>query len=180
MAALTVPFGLTLRDARGFTGKVRFYITGDDGTPDDILNVADIIADAVEGLSNGRLVSTTGLDLTNVSPLVYGLTAQYLPAWLKAAMTFADANGGTHTFEIPSPLVGIFDTDLTTVLNDGTIASVVTFKTAITTASGTAFCSTRGGIAYALFVGGNLLARKQPKRFTRKIKSSHLVQGEGE
>jgi len=183
MALRTIPFGMSFRDAKGFIGRVRFFVTGDAGvnTPDDFTAAADTLESAVQGLTNAALQSETGIAFNNLITLTYGTNAQYPAEWMKAVMQFSNGSTQIGRFKIPAPKIAIFDTDGVTVLNDGTQALVVAFVDAMKNAdaSGT-YISNASGLPWTHFEGGLLRLGKQPRRFNERIKSSHLVAGEGE
>jgi len=180
----TLRYALTLRDAKGWTGRTSVWITYDPADPanfEDVSTVAATLRNAIEGLSNGAFAGDGAASGDNSAiPVAYGTNAEYPAAWQHAVMTFQDSNGSIHRYRIPAPKLAIFDTDGVTVLNDGTQAAVVAFVNAMKNASGTAFVSSRSGKALTNFIGGILAQGKQPRRFNAFIKSSHLVQGEGE
>ena len=183
MALRTVPCNFGFRDAKGFVGRTRFWITGDAGTntPDDFVSAADTLETALQGLTNAALQSTSGISFNNIITLTYGTNAEYPAEWMKAVFQFSNGSGQITRFKVPAPKIAIFDTDGVTVLNDGTQALVVAFVSAVkdADASGT-FVSNAAGLPYTHFEGGLLRFGHQPRRFNERIKSSHLVQGEGE
>lgn len=184
MAITTVPYRLSYRDAKGFVGTFHTWITSDTTSLTlyaDIAGIAQGIRTAVNALTNAALQSDSGLPAdNNAVPPVYGTNAEYPAEWMKAVMTFSDGDGNLHRFKVPAPKITIFDTDGVTVLNDGTQAAVVAFISAMKAVQGAAFPSSKSGIAFTNFLGGILRLGKQPRRFNELIKSSHLVQGEGE
>lgn len=183
MAARTLPYNLSLRDAKGWMGVMRFHITGDTitNTLVDYESAADTLQVAIEGLSNAAFQRESGIAGTGSVTLAYGTNAQYTAEWMKAVMTFTTDTPSISRFKVPAPKIAIFDTDGITVKNDGSVAVVVAFINAVKNAdaSGT-FVSTADGKAFTHFVGGILRLGKQPRRFNEFIKSSGLVAGEGE
>jgi len=184
VALIQQRFRMSTRDAKGWTKVYSYFITadnGDAGFATDTETVADALEAAILGLTNAaeatRPQQTTG---QTVLDLAYGANSEYPQNWNQARMMFVTAKGARSVFGIGAPKIAIFDTDGTTVLNDGTQALVVAYVNAVKTASGTAFVSTESGLAYTHFVGGILKIGRQPRRFNEMIKSSHLVQGEGE
>lgn len=185
MAQRILPFNLGYRDAKGWVGRMRFFISDADGSAAiaSFEACADTLTAAVSGLTNAALQSTSGLGgkSENELGLAYGANSEYPAEWMKAVMTFTTDDATISRFKVPAPKIAIFDTDGITVLNDGTQALVVAFVSAVKTAdAGGAFVSTKTGLPYTHFVGGILRLGKQPKRFNDFIKSSHLVAGEGE
>ena len=183
MAIVTQQQTYSFRDAKGFIGRVRFWVTGDSadaGFESDRDIVLDTLGPAVIALTNASLASANGPQTVTRQDLSYGANSEYPAEFMKAVMTFATNQGSISRFKIPAPKIALFDTDGVTILNDGTQALVVAFVNAVKTASGTVFVSTGQGLPYAHFVGGTLRLGKQQKRHNQFIKSSHLVAGEGE
>lgn len=184
MALQVVSVSLQWRDAKGFIGRTRFHITADDTGAtyvQDVQSVAETVQAAIGGLTNAAYQGTGGTFIVK-SPvtLTYGDNLEYPAEWQKAWMTFTTDLATRHIFKIPAPEIDIFDTDGVTVLNDGTQAQVVAYVNAMKGVINSAYPSTATGLAFTHFVGGLLKLGKQPKRFNEFIKSSHLVQGEGE
>jgi hypothetical protein len=183
MAIRTLPLHLSWRDAKGFIGRTSFWVSGDAvaNSPTDFTSAADTLQAAIVGLTNCAFAGGSGVDFFNPQTLTYGANAEYASEWMKAVMTFSTDLATISRFKIPAPEIDLFDTDGVTILNDGTQAQVVAFVNAVKNAdaSGT-YISTKQGQPYTHFVGGILRLGKQPRRFNEFIKSSHLVQGEGE
>lgn len=185
MGQRILPFHLSYRDAKGWIGKMRFWIADPDGTVPLVSyeSMADTLTAAVSGLTNAALQSTSGLGgkSENELGLAYGANSQYPAEWMKAVMTFTTDNGTISRFRVPAPKLAIFDTDGVTVLNDGTQPLVVAFVNAMKTPDpGGAFVANQSGLPYTHFVGGLLRLGRQPKRFNEFVKSAGLVAGEGE
>lgn len=184
MATIQQKYRLGFRDAKGWIGFTSFFVSGVVGinTADDYNEAAGTLLAAIEGLTNAALQSV-GTGPVGFGPitLTYGTNAEYPAAWMKAVMQFSNGNGEITRFKIPAPKIAIMDTDGVTVLNDGTSAPVVAYVNAMKNAasSGT-FISNADGVPYAHFEGGLVRLGKQPRRFNERIKSSHLVAGEGE
>jgi len=183
MATITFPFNLVYRDAKGFIGRMRFFVSGDSGlnTAVDFQSAQFTLLTAVDALTNCALQAETGFSSNPIITLTYGTNAEYPAQWMKAVMQFSNGSGQIGRFKVPAPKVAIMDTDGVTVLNDGTQALVVAFVNAmkVADASGT-FISNASGLPWTHFEGGLVRFGKQPRRFNERIKSSHLVQGEGE
>lgn len=182
MALHTVPYHINFRDAKGYIGRMRFFITEDDaavGFPADMVNLADTAAGVIQALTNAAFQSDSGLSSISVQGLVYGTNAEYRGEWMKAVYTFSTANGDIARFKVPAPKASQFDTDGITVKNDGSVAIVVAFVNLIkNTAAGPAFFSNRDGEGFAHFEGGIVRLGKEPKRINGRIKSAGLVAGE--
>lgn len=183
MALRTLKLPVSFRDAKGFVGREQFFITGDasGNTPTDFAAAADTLITALQGLTNAALQSAGSIGFFGQITLTYGTNAQYPAEWMKAVMQFSNGNGAISRFKIPAPKIALMDTDGVTVLNDGTQAAVVAFVNAVKNAdaSGT-YVSDVAGVPYTHFEGGLVKFGKQPRRFNERIKSSHLVAGEGE
>jgi len=134
---------------------------------------------AVGGLTNAAFAGATGYPVTPPT-LTYGDNAEYPAEWMKAWMQWSTDVGTITRFKIPAPEIDLFDTDGVTILNDGTQAQVVAYVAAIKAVVNGVYFSTASGLAYTHFEGGLLKLGSQPRRFNERIKSSHLVQGEGE
>lgn len=184
VALVTSTFSAATRDAKGWTRNYKYFVTADVADANyeaDLSNAAATLEAAILGLTNAALSRRAALATgQSIQPLAYGTNAEYPANWMAARFMFVTSKGSRAVFSIGAPKVAIFDTDGITVLNDGTQALVVAYVAAVKTAIGTAFVSTVDGQAFTSFVGGILKIGRQPRRFNEFIKSSHLVQGEGE
>lgn len=182
MATLTIPVTFSFRDAKGWIGRMRTFISGNGSTntASDYDSKAATLLGALQALTNCATqagpITTTGL-----VTLSYGTNAEYPAEWMKAVMQFSTDSGQISRFKVPAPKIALFDTDGITILNDGTQAAIVAYVNAVKNAdaSGT-YVSNQAGFAFTHFEGGILRIGKQPRRFNERIKSSHLVAGEGE
>jgi len=184
MAIVVVPYSASYRDAKGWPKNYRYWISGDNASGTysaDVEALADALTAALTGLTNAALQRDSPLtQAQSVKDLAYGTAAAYIGNWMQARMMFTTAKGTRSVYGIGAPKVALFDTDLITILNDGTQAAVVAYVAAVKGSSTTALGSTEDAQAYTHFVGGILKVGRQPKRFNELVKSSHLVQGEGE
>lgn len=182
MALLTIPVSYSFRDAKGFVGRMRTFISGDGSTNSatDYDSKAAVLLGALQGLTNCA-TQAGPLTTTGLVTLSYGTAAEYIAEWMKAVMQFSTDTGQIARFKVPAPKIALFDSDGVTILNDGTQAAVVAYVNAVKNAdaSGT-YVSDAAGKPFTHFEGGLLRFGKQPRRFNERIKSSHLVQGEGE
>lgn len=184
MANVQLKFVQTQRDAKGWVKTYRYFITADNaaGTFNaDVATCSQALESAINGLTNAA--QQTRSQLTGGQgqlTLTYGTNAEYPANWMEARMMFTTDKGSRSVFGIGAPKIALFDTDGVTILNDGTQAAVVAYVNAVKNAAGTAFVSTEDGLPYTHFVGGILKIGRQPRRFAETVKSSHLVQGEGE
>ncbi len=172
---------LSFRDAKGFIGRTTFYVGADStsGTYQaDLITQANAVQNAIEALTNAALQSNS-FDANPIT-LTYGGTGVYQAEFMKAVMQFSNDDGQIFRFKIPAPKAAIFDSDGVTVLNDGTQADVVAYVAAMKGATNTAVPCSKTGLPFTHFEGGLLRIGKQQRRFNERIKSSHLVAGEGE
>lgn len=183
MANRTLPLSFTWRDAKGWTAVTRFFVTGDAmvNVPADYTSAADTLQTALEALTNAVLQSAQSIAFNNLITLSYGTNAEYPAAWMKAVMQFSNGATNIGRFKIPAPKIAIMEADGVTVINDGTSTPVVNFVNAMKNAdaSGT-FISNAAGLPWTHFEGGLVRFGRQPRRFNERIKSAHLVAGEGE
>lgn len=184
VALVTSQYTASTRDAKGWIKVYRYWITADVADANyeaDLSNCAATLRAAILGVTNAAEARRASLATgQSVVDLAYGTAAQYIANWQQARMLFTTAKGSRSVFGVGAPKAALFDTDGITILNDGTQALVVAYVDAVKNATGTAFVSTEDGQAYTHFVGGILKVGRQPKRFNEMVKSSHLVQGEGE
>lgn len=183
MAIRIMRYTTSWRDSKGWVGRVTNFISTDDtiGTFEaDTVGTAAALQAAIGGLTNAAFAGDSGLAFITIPTLAYGAASQYTQAWVKAIMTFETDDQTVHRFRIPAPEVDLFDTDQTTVLNDGTQAQVVAYVNLMKGIVNSTFICTKDGAPFTHFVGGILRLGKQPRRFSETIKSSHLVAGEGE
>lgn len=184
MALQIVPISFSWRDAKGWVGRTRFHITGDDSAPTFVADMATVITNlqaAVGGLTNAAFQGSNGFYLFTSPSLVYGDNLQYPAEWMKAVFQFSTSiNTVISRFKIPAPEIDLFEADGVTIKNDGTQAQVVAFVNAVKDTSTSAHVSTASGDAYTHFEGGLLRLGRQPRRFNERVKSATLVAGEGE
>lgn len=183
MALFTQKYNVAWRDAKGFISRNTIFVTGTVGTntADDYNAAADTLINAIIPMTNAALQSVGGPAGYGLITLTYGTAAQYIAGWMKCVMQISNGTGQISRIKIPAPKTSYLDTDEVTVINDGTNALVTAFVNAVKNAdsSGT-FVSDAAGLPYTHFEGGLVRFGKQPRRFNERIKSSHLVAGEGE
>jgi hypothetical protein len=183
MAAHVLRYISSWRDAKGFVARVAVHVHGEDADATflaDVSTVANNLRTAIAGLSNAAFAGDTGLSTANTPTLTYGTNAEYPTEWQKAVMQFSNDSAQIGRFKIPAPKIAIMDTDGVTVLNDGSVAVVVAYVNAMKNATNNAFICNAAGLPWTHFEGGLVRFGRQPKRINERIKSSHLVQGEGE
>lgn len=183
MAIRILRYVTSWRDAKGFVARNVNYIHTDDTQATfetDTQGTAAALQAALAGLTNCAFQGDSGLSFITTPTLAFGDNLQYAQEWIKAVMTFTTDDATVHRFRIPAPEIDLFDTDGTTILNDGTQAQVVAYVNIMKLNTNNTFISTKDGAPFTHFVGGILRLGKQPRRFNEFIKSSHLVAGEGE
>ena len=183
MAIRTEKVAVTWRDAKGFTVRNTFFISGDASlnTPSDFTSCFDTLITALSGLTNCALQATDGLGFFGLITLTYGTNAEYPASFMKAVMQFSNGTNSITRWKIPAPKIALMESDGVTVINDGTQAAVVAFVNAVKNAdaSGT-YVSDAAGLPYTHFEGGIVKFGKQQRRINERVKSAHLVAGEGE
>lgn len=183
MAIVILPYSTSWRDAKGWIGRVRVFITGDNTSAtlgDDVAAIADGLRVAIAAMTNAVFQGSSGLDFDTIPTLTYGSNSEYPAEWQKAVMQWSTDTAQISRFKIPAPRLAIFDSDGVTVLNDGTQTQVVNYVAAMKAVRNTVFISNKSGLPFTHFEGGLLRFGRQPRRFNERVKSSHLVQGEGE
>jgi len=183
MAIRTEKVSVTWRDAKGFTVRNVFFISGDaaGNTPSDFTACFDTLITALTALTNCALQATDGLGFFGLITLTYGTNAEYPASFMKAVMQFSNGTDQITRWRIPAPKIALMEADGVTVINDGTSAPVVAFVNAVKNAdaSGT-YVSNAAGLPYTHFEGGIVKFGRQQRRINERVKSAHLVAGEGE
>ena len=137
----------TFRDAKGYTATMRWF--------SDTSAHAQAIIDAVEDITNAALQSAQGVYTHVPIELTYGAADTFLDVQDKAEVLFADAGGGVHRYQIPAPLIDLFNTDTETVLESA-------FATTSSAFLAGAFAEQ--GTALSLYLGGKRRRARNPKR----------------
>lgn len=172
---------LTLRDAKGFIGKIFYHVAGDSSVSTnlaDMATVAETFSSAVLALTN--CAQQTASWPFTFPGLAFGTNAEYRAEFMKAVYTFSTDKGQLARFKIPAPKLAQTDTDGVTVKNDGSVTIVVDFVNAVKNPVNSAFISTAAGDPYTHFEGGIVKFGKEQKRVNGRVKSAGLVAGEGE
>lgn len=169
----------TLRDAKGFTATMRFYISYSDAsatTVNDARVVAENIWFALNGtgpgtlpISNAHIVGVIG-PYNQVQSAGYGTAAQYLNCEDKLMVAMVATDQSVHRFGIPAPTLAAFLADQET----GKGSQLVDFVNALVNPSNAAFACTRGGLAFGSAIGSLLIRRRQRRKFTLYSKSANL------
>ena len=183
MALFAQKYTIGWRDARGWTTRTTFYVTGDSvlNSAGDFNAAADTFLAAIEPMTNCALQAFNGPTGQGIITLTYGTAAQYIAEWMKCTMTFSNGSEQLWRLKIPAPKTSYLLSDQVTVINDGTNALVTALVNAVKNAdsSGT-YISNVNTLPYTHFEGGLVRIGKEPRRINGRIKSSHLVQGEEE
>lgn len=158
---------VTMRDAKGFTSTVKFYISiVGTATASDARTLATVVVPEIAALSNAAFQSANG-PYSALGVAQYGTHASggaYESVQQKVRLVFQDASGGLHRMEIPAPLVSIFLADKITVDPANTaVASLVSIANP-TAPVNAAFVSTRSGQYLANFMGGIYVGRKRHRK----------------
>lgn len=117
-AALRVTY--IFRDAKGQTGRMKVLVGGADN-PTVLTDIGNLATD-LQAVSNAHV--STSLDAA-VSH-IYGTNAEFPNVEDKAQLVFVGPNGDVHRFQIPAPILAIFNTDGETVkASQAAIATVI-------------------------------------------------------
>jgi hypothetical protein len=149
-------WGFTLRDAEGYTGQIKGYVSS--ATDATAISEAHAIATAGLALSNAALVGRTGILSEVLDPDVYGAAADYLSVTFRAEFRFITALGSQTVIGIPSPKRSIFMADGQTVDEGNT--DVATFISAVL---GEVACTKNGDL-----LTGSLRGKLLKRAFRRK------------
>jgi hypothetical protein len=149
---------VTLRDDKGYTARVSFWIEAATQVAAATSGAA-VVAD-IAAMSNAAVQAVRGA--SNMSPIgvVYGANAVYEDVQDKARMSFETADGSIHRYEIPAPLEVLFLPDGETV--DKSQAAVAAFLTNML--AGTQGVSSRAGNYLTIFLGGVRVRTRNPRR----------------
>jgi hypothetical protein len=178
---------ISMRDARGHVGKMRYYYTFDDAVtagPDNASAQCDRINLALAAASNAAITHIGGMAGRLFMPNNYGTAAQFADAEDKARLVYlmGPASGPTVDFvltaiEIPAPKLAIFYADQETV--NGASALVIAINTQLAAIDATGGrLTTRGGNVFVNFVGGYRNRRKLQRKLTLWTKSANLDEPE--
>jgi hypothetical protein len=137
----------TFRDAKGYTSTMRWF--------SDTSSHASAIITAIEDVVNAALQSAQGVYTHVPIELTYGAAETFLDVQDKAELLFADAGGGVHRYQVPAPLIDVFNTDTETVLESAVTAVTSAFLAGAFAEQGTAL---------SLYLGGKRRRARNPKR----------------
>lgn len=187
MAFIINKQSMSMRDARGHVGKMRFYYKLDNslvGAFDNAAGAIDAAVTALAAASNAAIIDVTGINEFGLfSPLFRGTAAQFADVEDKARLVFLYGDSGpTAEFslvrlEIPAPKLAIFYADQETV--NSAVPLMVAITTALSTidATGGRFTN-RAGLVYVNFVGGYRIRRKLQRKLTLYDLSPNLDEPE--
>ena len=152
MAANSNSLTMTWEDVGGYAVRIGVLVAAAVVDPSGAAVIA--IRTAIAALSAAK---NTRASLGFEGPIADTTTpGAYNDVEDKAAMTFLDSNGQTHTWRIPGPNPNIFlGTDVVDVTNPQVIAFVNAVKN---------HSVTRGGATLALFKGGRRIRHKREKK----------------
>lgn len=173
-------YGVGVRDARGQVGKMGgFYLYNNDTGVHrgGAAAQADAIATALSAMTNGAVVTRSGLISDKFNPQQYGTNAEYPNVEDKAVLTFMSASFQLVRISIPAPLLAIFLADGETV--DPSNGLLATLKTALfaNDAGGGGACSDAGSFLIA-FVAGTRTRRRFQRKLTIWQKDAPLTSPE--
>jgi hypothetical protein len=196
MAQIIGRQSLTLRDARGHTGRVRFFYTFANTPASSVLDaytaVVGILA-AIEAISNGAAVQIGGIASTVLNPQQYGTVTPFSTAETKLRLTYLvqslPGGGGTLApvystthLDIPIPSDTVLLADGETV--DPANGLITALSSALSTAdaAGGRFCTSRGlvvvGGGLTPLIGGVLVRRRFQRKLTIWDRSANLDEPE--
>lgn len=135
------------RDARGYTARNVFYITGAATIAD--LQVAGLaIINAIAAVTNAVEYSSSGPEALSPGVVVYGSPTVYSSVEDKADLVFQDSGGGLHHLRVPSPAASVFLADGLSVneLNTNMAALIHAFLVNAATRQGTLMGAYLGGV----------------------------------
>jgi len=178
---------VSYRDHRGHVGKTSFYYNYSNAAAANVLDaqagVQDILT-AILNMTNGLLVSVSGLASQVENPQQYGANAQFANAEDKARLWYTTSKvvGGVTDFAkasllIPAPLVAIFYADQETVNPANALVAALTAALGTVDGAGGAPCDRRGYL-FGAFIAGELLRRRFQRRITLWDKSANLDEPE--
>ena len=173
---------ITLRDAKGNTSTMRYYLNSNGDTAANAVLLAASLQTTWAAMSNAALQASQGFDSV-IGVAQYGAQADYQDITMKAVLVFQDSAGGLHRFQVPAPKVSIFLADRQTV--DPANTDVAAFIAAMGAtgsppASPGVFVSTRTGEYFANYMGGFFRAAKIRRRSNVLILTPSLTPGEPE
>jgi hypothetical protein len=158
---------INLVDAKGYYGHFSFFTQS--GSDNDNATLWIAVKTALAALTNAAVNGGTGRVGYLQLPGVLGTQADFGSIEDKATLTYVDAAGSIHRYQVPAPKASIFYADEMTInpLNSLVIAFNTVFLNA---GANTYFVASRGGSAITEFIGGVRVRRRNQRRvsiFTR-------------
>lgn len=157
MATIYGTVSLTVRDHRGFLGRVSAICSG--ATAADVQTNADAFVGNVLGCTNATETNRTGVDATGTGPsTAYGGTGAYNDIGQQLRIICSDTQGKTRTLNIPAAKLNCFLTDGVT-MDSATNTSLAALLAQIN--AGTVMF--KGPLA-ATWVSGRFVDRRRVRR----------------
>jgi hypothetical protein len=150
---------ITFRDVQGHTTRLSLYLTAD--TQAEAGAHVPPLIEALRGLTVAHIESASGAYTSPSTAAGYGSTGSaFMSISDKARLTFVDAVGSIHRYEIPSPSQSIFLKDGATV--NRRHPALATLAQQLTNGA----FSGRGGGRLVTFVGGTRVRRPMRRKMT--------------
>lgn len=143
------------------------------------LAAAQAIHAALDAITNAAPGPAKGAYNTAPAPNAYGAAGAYQNIEMKALLTFQTATGAIHRYQVPAPLLSIFDADEETVKtpDGGGDAQQILLDTLVTAMVGNV--ASRDGVLLNSYIGGIFLTRRFKRKFDIFTKDPALT-GPGE
>lgn len=161
----TLPVTYSFRDSKGQIAKMKVIVGA--ATVAACFTNLGTLENHLRAISNAAMWDS--LDSNKSDKEVYGTTAQYADVEDKAVLTYKDAVGGLHRFQVAAPKSAIFLADGETV--DSSQTDVAAVNTDMNTFVYGFFTDT----APLTFVGGTRVRRKAIRRFNIWTKNPALT-----
>ncbi len=159
----TYPQTYSYRDHKGQTSTMRMWFV--NATDAGAKTAAAAVRTALDALTNAAPGPAKGADNTAPAPNSYGVTATYANIEQKALLTFQTATGAIHRYQLPAPILLMFDTDQETVITpDGAgSAQQILLNDLVTAMVGNV--ASRDGVLLNSYIGGIYLTRRFKRKF---------------
>jgi hypothetical protein len=173
----TYPQTFSFRDAKGQTSTIRMWIVNATDAGAHAAGLA--VHNALDALTNAAPGPAKGAYNTAPAPNAYGTAAMYQNIENKALLTFQTATGAIHRYQLPAPILAMFEPDEETVKapDGGGDAQQILLETLVTAMVGNV--ASRDGVLLASYIGGIFLTRRFKRRFDIFTKDPSLS-GAGE
>lgn len=163
-----VQSGITLRDARGQTGRVSWWYVLDDSAAVNVYvaqNKNILIGTEFAALSNALIVNRFGFISQFEDPSAYGDQDDFQNVEDKAVLTFISLGGRLARYSVPAPILAMFAADTETVdPAQAAVATLITEVTAVDAHGGQV--ATRHGEVITDFVAGARTRRPFQRKTT--------------